>query len=255
MSPLDETTFDRLGLAWIGLALLLLPIQLRVAAPYGRHMRPGWGPELPSRRGWVVMEVVPLIVFVPLFLVGPTAKTAPMWVFFGLWAGHYLQRGLIFPFRLRTAGKRMPLVIVASGVFFNTVNAALNGGYLGWLAAPYPASWLVDPRFLTGAALFAAGAAINLLADNRLMALRRTGAPDYTMPQGGLFRYVSCPNHFGEIVEWSGFALMCWNLPALSFAVWTAANLVPRALSHHRWYRARFAAYPAERKAVIPFIL
>jgi hypothetical protein len=179
------------------------------------------------------MEVVPLAVYVPLFLTGPTEKTAPMWVFFGLWVGHYLQRGLIFPFRLRTAGKRMPLLIVASGVFFNAVNAALNGGYLGWLAAPYPAGWLGDPRFLVGAA----------------------GAPDYTVPQGGLFRYVSCPNHLGEMVEWSGFALMCWNLPALSFAVWTAANLVPRALSHHRWYRARFVGYPAERKAVIPFIL
>jgi len=66
---------------------------------------------------------------------------------------------------------------------------------------------------------------------------------------------VSCPNLFGEIVEWSGFAMMCWNLPALSFAIWTAANLIPRAISHHRWYRQRFADYPAARKAVIPFIL
>ena len=70
-----------------------------------------------------------------------------------------------------------------------------------------------------------------------------------------MFRYVSCPNHFGEIVEWAGFAVMCWNLPALSFAVWTAGNLIPRALSHHRWYRERFPDYPPERKAVIPFVL
>ena len=75
------------------------------------------------------------------------------------------------------------------------------------------------------------------------------------MPKGGLFRYVSCPNHFGEIVEWAGFAVMCWNLPALSFAVWTAGNLIPRSLSHHRWYREHFPDYPAERKAVIPFVL
>ena len=56
----------------------------------------------------------------------------------------------------------------------------------------------------------------------------------------------------GEIIEWSGFALMCWNLPALSFAVWTAANLIPRALSHHAWYRRTFPDYPPGRKAVIP---
>jgi 3-oxo-5-alpha-steroid 4-dehydrogenase 1 len=48
---------------------------------------------------------------------------------------------------------------------------------------------------------------------------------------------------------------MCWNLPALSFAVWTAANLIPRSLSHDRWYRERFPNYPRERKAVIPFVL
>jgi 3-oxo-5-alpha-steroid 4-dehydrogenase 1 len=63
---------------------------------------------------------------------------------------------------------------------------------------------------------------------------------------------VSCPNHLGEIVQWFGFALMAWNLPALSFAVWTAANLIPRAVVHHRWYRAHFSEYPAGRRAVVP---
>jgi 3-oxo-5-alpha-steroid 4-dehydrogenase 1 len=66
---------------------------------------------------------------------------------------------------------------------------------------------------------------------------------------------MSCPNLMGEVVQWCGFALMCWNWPALSFAVWTAANLIPRALSHHAWYRSHFPDYPAERRAVIPFFL
>jgi hypothetical protein len=78
---------------------------------------------------------------------------------------------------------------------------------------------------------------------------------EYAIPRGSLFECVSCPNHLGEIVEWFGFALMCWNLPALSFAIWTAANLIPRALSHHRWYAEKFANYPKERKALIPFVM
>jgi hypothetical protein len=57
------------------------------------------------------------------------------------------------------------------------------------------------------------------------------------------------------MVEWGGFALMAWSLPALSFAIWTIANLLPRALQHHKWYQQTFSDYPAERKAVIPFIL
>jgi hypothetical protein len=48
---------------------------------------------------------------------------------------------------------------------------------------------------------------------------------------------------------------MAWNLPAFSFALWTAVNLIPRALDHHRWYLKTFPDYPKERKAVIPFLV
>jgi steroid 5-alpha reductase family enzyme len=103
-----------------------------------------------------------------------------------------------------------------------------------------------------GLVVFAAGAGINIWSDNRLIGLRSGGQQGYTIPRGGLFEFVSCPNHMGEVIQWSGFALMCWNLPALSFAVWTAANLIPRAVSHHAWYRRTFPDYPPGRRAVIP---
>ncbi len=247
--------FDIVVLVWIALALALMPIQVRITAPYGRHLRRGWGPTVPARLGWVTMEIVPLLVFVPLFFAGPSTKTAPMWVFFALWVVHYAHRSLVFPLRARNRDRRMPILIVASALAFNAVNAGLNGGYLGWLSAPYPESWLADPRFIVGLALFLAGAAVNIWADDRLIRLRRPGTSDYVIPRGGLFDRISCPNHFGELVEWTGFAVMCWNLPALSFAIWTAANLIPRSLSHHRWYRARFPDYPTERRAVIPGLL
>jgi hypothetical protein len=58
----------------------------------------------------------------------------------------------------------------------------------------------------------------------------------------------------GELIEWLGFAILCWNMPALAFFIWSAANLVPRAMSHHRWYKNKFQNYPAERKAILPYI-
>jgi len=110
-------------------------------------------------------------------------------------------------------------------------------------------------RFIAGLMMFCAGATINIWSDRRLVALRDHGAPHhYKIPQGGLFRYVSCPNHMGEILEWVGFALACWNLPAFAFVIWTAANLGPRAVARHRWYRPQFADYPKHRKALIPFV-
>jgi hypothetical protein len=247
-------SFDTITLAWIALALLLFPIQLFVTAPYGRHMRTGWGPTLPNRLGWFLMEIVSLALFVGLFLTGSAPKHAPAWIFFAAWALHYTNRSLIFPLRIKTGGKRMPMLIVLWAMIFNVMNAGLNGTALGSLYE-YGNAWLTDPRFLIGLAIFIAGAVINLASDNKLLALRKHGNTGYTIPRGGLFDYVSSPNLFGEIVEWTGFAIMCWNLPALSFAVWTASNLIPRAISHHKWYRAEFADYPPQRRAVLPFVL
>jgi 3-oxo-5-alpha-steroid 4-dehydrogenase 1 len=248
------TSFDEFTLAWIVLALLLFPIQLFVTAPYGRHMRSGWGPSIPNRLGWFIMEIVSLAVFAALFLTGTALKHAPAWIFFACWTAHYINRSLIFAWRTHTSGKSIPILIVLWAVIFNVVNAGLNGTALGSLYI-YPDSWLTDPRFIAGLALFLIGAAINLASDNALLALRKHGGTGYAIPRGGMFEYISCPNLFGEIVQWFGFALMCWNLPALSFAIWTASNLLPRALSHHKWYRAHFADYPKARRALVPFLL
>jgi 3-oxo-5-alpha-steroid 4-dehydrogenase 1 len=73
-----------------------------------------------------------------------------------------------------------------------------------------------------------------------------------------MFEYVSGANFFGEIVEWSGFAiagLACDNwLPSFCFAFCTAMNIGPRAIQHHNWYLKKFDKYPRSRKALIPFI-
>ncbi len=45
-------------------------------------------------------------------------------------------------------------------------------------------------------------------------------------------------------------ALAAVTFAALSFV--TAANLAPRARTHHRWYHEQFADYPPERKALVP---
>jgi 3-oxo-5-alpha-steroid 4-dehydrogenase 1 len=49
--------------------------------------------------------------------------------------------------------------------------------------------------------------------------------------------------------------LVAFNLPALSFLIWTIVNLTTRALDHHRWYIKEFPEYDKERKALIPFLL
>jgi steroid 5-alpha reductase family enzyme len=77
--------------------------------------------------------------------------------------------------------------------------------------------------------LFLAGFIINRGADHVLRNLRKPGVAGYKIPYGGLYRWISCPNYFGEIITWIGWAVVTWSLPGLAFAAWTAANLVPRA--------------------------
>jgi 3-oxo-5-alpha-steroid 4-dehydrogenase 1 len=240
---------------WIGFALVMFPVLLIVTAPYGRHSSRNWGPVIPNRIGWVIMELPSLITFITFFLLGPNPLNLTLLLFFLLYTIHYANRSIIFPFRTHTSRKRMPLVIALFAIFFNLVNGSLNGYYFGTVSHGYSIDWLYDVRFILGGILFLSGMTINIRSDNILLSLRKSSSNGYAIPRGGLFRYISCPNFFGEILEWTGFAIMTWSPAALSFAVWTLVNLLPRALDHHKWYREKFEDYPPRRKALIPFIL
>jgi 3-oxo-5-alpha-steroid 4-dehydrogenase 1 len=201
------------------------------------------------------MEFPALAVFSYFFLAGSIRQSAVTWLFFSLWLLHYTNRTLFFPFRIKTQEKRMPALIVVMGFGFNFANGFLNGYYFGFLAPHYPLDWFLDLRFILGVLLFFFGIGMNWWSDTILIRLRISEQKKYSIPYGGMFRYVSSPNYFGEIVEWGGFVLMVWSLPALSFFVWTVVNLIPRALDHHRWYTEQFEDYPDRRRALFPFLL
>jgi protein-S-isoprenylcysteine O-methyltransferase Ste14 len=221
-----------------------------VTAPYGRHGRSGWGPTVPARIGWIAMEAVSPIVFAVVFLGGShRAEPVPL-LFLVMWQLHYLQRSFIYPLLMRGNG-RIPVLITLLAVGFNLLNAYINGRWVSDLGS-YPTSWIRDPRFQIGVALFLAGYAVNLAADRTLRRLRDPGESAYRIPHGGMYRWVSCPNYLGEIVEWCGWALATWSLPGLAFATYTAANLAPRAIANHRWYRTTFPEYPPQRRALVP---
>ena len=250
----STSTYNQLILYWILFALLLFPVLFFVKQPYGKHFRKGWGPSVSNRIGWVIMEL-PSLLILSYFYVASRNFTASVTFLFALWFIHYFNRTLIFPFRIKTKGKKMPLIIVLFAITFNIINASFNGIYLSkTLGFPY-FSTTDFIRFGLGFLLFASGMIINLSSDTILIDLRKSSPNAYQIPQKGMFKWVSCPNYLGEIIEWVGFATMALNLAAFSFAIWTIVNLLPRASDHHKWYRRTFAGYPENRKAIIPFIL
>ena len=252
---MSDSTFYLIVYCWIAVAIFVFPVVIRFTAPYGRHASGKWGAMIDNRLGWMIMELPALMVFAGFFLFGKQTHNIVTWIFFSLYAFHYINRTLIFPFRLRTKGKKMPLAIVFMAIFFNFMNGFINGYYLGFVATQYTMAWFSDPRFIGGILVFFSGLAINWYSDNLLIHLRKPGETGYVIPQKGLFRLISCPNHFGEIVEWFGYALMTWSSPGLAFAIWTLVNLLPRALHHHKWYQSIFPDYPKKRKALLPYLL
>jgi len=252
---MEKSTFDLVVWVWIAIALIIFLVLLFVTAPFGRHSKRTWGLTIPDRLGWFMMEIPAPLIFLLLVLTGTAPKTLTVWIITGLYLAHYTNRAIIYPLRIRTRGKEMPLIVALMAVFFNFVNAGLLGYYMGTLQTQYTLAWMTDPRFIAGLVIFFTGVVINITSDEKLIHLRKKKSNGYEIPRGGLFEKVSCPNFLGEIVEWGGYALLCWSIPALSFFIWTFSNLMPRALSHHRWYRGHFTDYPAVRKAVIPYIL
>jgi glycosyltransferase involved in cell wall biosynthesis len=252
---MNVVTFNTLVWCWILLAVIIFFVLLFVKAPYGRHSSRKWGITLSNRWGWFLMEIPSSLVFLYFYLTGDADKNAVTWIIAALFLLHYGNRSLVFPFRIRTKGKSMPLIIMLMALFFNLVNGSFLGYYLGTLQTLYSHSWMSDYRFIAGILLFFAGMILNVFSDETLILMRKNSSEGYLIPRGGLFTLVSCPNFFGEIIEWLGYAVLCWSLPALSFFIWTCCNLIPRALDHHRWYRRVFPDYPVNRKAVFPWLL
>jgi 3-oxo-5-alpha-steroid 4-dehydrogenase 1 len=252
---MTQNTLNIITIVWMAIGVITFLVLLKVTAPYGRHIRSGWGPVIGNKLGWFIQEA-PAFIFLSIFyFIGNGPKTPVTWFLWALFGLHYFNRTIIYPLRIRTKDAKIPLAIVASATFFNFINGYLNGTFLGNFGGQYGNDFFQSPQFIIGISLFVLGAFINNQSDTILIGLRKPGETGYKIPVGGFFKYISCPNLFGEMVEWIGFAIMAYSLQSWSFALWACVNLIPRALEHHKWYQQKFADYPKERKALIPHVL
>lgn len=232
-------------------------------AGYGYLSTSKWGPKISNKAAWVIMEAPAF-----LFLLYQTIRFAAsgtdtgnskavLYVMAGFYLLHYFQRSFIFPLMMR--GKStMPVVIMLMGLTFNTLNAYLIGGWL-YTEAPagmYGTGWFHSPQFIIGTLIFFAGMAINLHSDHVIRNLRKPGDTRHYIPRKGLYRYVTSANYFGELTEWVGYAILTWSPAGLLFAVWTFANLGPRAKSLTEKYEQEFGEeyVTLKKKHLIPFI-
>jgi len=250
-----ESTFHTdLTYAIIAVSIVVFVSLFFVIAPYGRHTRPGWGVMISTRLGWALMESPSVVIFGAVYFLGRNALSPMPLALATMWLTHYVHRSFIYPFRLKDAKKPMPVAITAMAIIFNHANSYVNARWISELGQ-YSTGDLTSPHFILGVLGFAAGMGLNIRSDNILFSLRKPGEEGYRIPHGTAYRWVSSPNYLGELIEWASWALASWSMAGLSFFLFTFANLLPRALANHRWYRRTFADYPSGRRAILPYLL
>ncbi|XP_036403017.1 3-oxo-5-alpha-steroid 4-dehydrogenase 2b [Megalops cyprinoides] len=237
------------GLILAGVWFLLR--QLRFQMPYGRYAGSSKRWLVPAKVAWFLQELPSFLVPVLLLLSTHQPSILGKYLLLSTFCLHYFHR--TFVYSLLTKSRPSPLKIMVSAFAFCSFNGFCQGHYL-LHCAEYTEAWLRDIRLVTGLILFFLGMAINIHSDYILRCLREPGDFTYKIPRGGLFDYISGANFFGEIMEWFGYAIATWSMPAFSFAFFTTCLIGPRAYHHHRYYIEKFSDYPRARKALIPFI-
>ncbi len=239
------------------LALVVFVALYHIDAGYGKFYDSKWGPSVNNRLGWFLMETPVFVAMLLLWFFSERRGDVVRLAFLLVFELHYFQRSFIFPLLIK-GRSRMPLSIILMGVIFNTLNALMQGGWIFYVspAEMYPTGWLLDPRFIGGLLIFAAGMFINLQSDNIIRHLRKPGDTRHYLPRGGMFRYVTSANYLGEFMEWVGFAVLTWSWSGAVFALWTFANLCPRAARIYERYKQEFgdALDSSKVKRIIPFI-
>ena len=232
-------------------------------APYGRFSAESMGFSLSPRLGWFLMELPATVSFVWFYLQGQNAMELVPMIFLGVWLLHYGNRGFVFPLLMRVAkGAKgtFGLLVVLAGWLVTTLHGYLNAVFISHLSDHLTTDWLTDPRFLIGMAIYLFGYIMNIHSDAIIRNLRSkeevaNGERVYRIPRGGLFRYVTNPSYFTELLSFTGFAIATSSPGALFVLVVSTANLVPRAFQIHQWYLDKFADYPQDRKVLVPYIV
>ena len=249
--------------AMVVMAIIVYIALFYFKAGYGYLSNSNWGPKISNRLAWVIMEAPAFLflLYYTLDFAGSGTDTGNsrtvLFTMAGLFLLHYFQRSFIFPFLMRGKSK-MPIAVMAMGMVFNTLNAYLIAGWL-YKEAPaglYGPDWFTSPQFILGTMVFFLGMFINMQSDHIIRHLRKPGDTKHYIPRKGLYKYVTSANYFGELTEWIGYAILTWSPAGLLFAIWTFANLGPRAKNLTKKYEQEFGEeYKAmHKKNLIPFI-
>ena len=209
------------------------------------------GQGITSRAGMFILYIVPMLAAILAALPYLGQASLIQWMLLGAVVLHFAKRCIEVLFVHRYAGliDLLSVAMITSVYTFVAVGASL---------VHRQTIQAIDGLFMLGGVLFLVGQGINFYHHKLLADLRKPGAlgdpKAYHIPQNGLFAYVSCPHYLGEIIAWLGLALMSRHLFLYLALIIMINYLASRSLKAQQWYRQQFPDYPADRKALLPFI-
>jgi len=244
-------------LIWV--QILLAPVVflslMFVTAPYGRHVNKHWGFQIDTRLGWILMEIPAVLTILIIYVINYDKIHLSNIIFIILWQIHYLYRTFYFPFQLKNRKRSFPLAVILFAIIFNIMNGYINGEFLFSIKPQEGFSYIFTSRFILGLTLFVIGFILHVVSDRIIINLRQKTGPEYSIPRGFMFKYITSPNYLGEWIQWTGWAILTWSIAGFAFALFTFCNLFPRAISNHKWYQNKFPDYPKSRNPFFPKLL
>jgi steroid 5-alpha-reductase len=219
-------------------------------------------PVIPSRISWIVQECPCVFVTIFYLIRAHSEITLKKILVLAPFLIHYIHRTFIFPFIIHSS-KNNPLEITLMAFTFCTFNAIMINRSIFYYINYENSFWLY---YIYGLITFVCGMHINMFSDYSMIKQRnnnneKTSGSKYIIPRGFMYELISCPNYFGELTEWLGFFILSNTFSGLVFFISTFANLFPRALQYHNWYKEKFKEQfnsdkdLMERKAIVPFLL
>ena len=204
------------------------------------------GAGIPTRLGLFVIYFLPIVaatIFAWSYL--PVASLI-QWAVYSAVILHFTKRVLETLFLHKFSGT----VDIKTAAMITTIYSIIAGAISYFNKQTIPA---MDFWFYTGTVIFIIGELGSFYHHKLLVDLRKE-RDGYHIPQGGLFKYVTCPHYFFELVAWFGIVLLSRHLFTLIAFLVAVGYLTARSIRTHQWYQQRFPDYPADRKYIVPFL-
>ena len=231
----------------LGTALVIGEATGQLRLPYGKFRTSG---RINSRVGLALAYATPAFVYVALWIEGRGRLETPYHlIVFAAFLFHFARR--IFEIcYVNSYARPAPLIALLSiAVLYS--GAAAVCGFFQVRTVAQPSTLLM----VLGGLTFAFGELLNGYHHMLLGRIRAPGAKTYSLPRGGLFRWVASPHYLGEIFSFLGYAMLSDLLPVWGTALVVTAYLSARADSTLEWYRRQMPLQvPSGWRRLVPFV-